>query len=306
MRSLLNHCSSARVRWENSHVGSFRQNPRRSVEKDCRCHPQCCLVSSTGWRQWVSPSALLSQIKHISMGGVGAIFPTYYCFTSGCFSAYLVIMGKVFIAVRLFSPLLIFMLAACGPVHERKEFNAQEKLVLHSLALQVSSAEELTVVNEVMDRTHTAAVFFGIVGAAAVAIHDDAEDSKRANALQARLGSIETKALFTETLVDVLRAGNIRTDSVAGAADARLEVDILYWGIRRHSKGSPSLVPFVATSVQMVGSNDNILWEKRDVHVGKYKATHAQYMQQPEKLKAALEDTLREAAEYLANQIIYR
>lgn len=176
------------------------------------------------------------------------------------------------------------------------------KSKIQAITYESSAPTQMTVVNEQMDTTGTSAVLFGAVGAFVVAAHDDNVDSASAKSIQAALGEFPVKPIMDEKIATTLAQHNV---IIAPAADAKLVVNVVAWGLRRNSRDTQMLVPFVVQDIVMTNAKNEVLWQKREVSVGNHPDNYGNYLANPQMLRTELDKTIKQAAETVSYQIIF-
>lgn len=181
------------------------------------------------------------------------------------------------------------------------------ELALSTIAIEVSDSDSnFTVIDSRFDETATAAVLFGVVGAAANSAANAAEDDKKADALRGDAEKAAIRDILADSLVRSLSKPNglaVETDSASAAH--RLRVEIHNWGLIRVSREDQRMRTFLNLSVQILDPKGGVVWEKkRENSVGQTMAAFEEWS--GERLVGEMESLARKAGEYVGNQIVYR
>lgn len=181
------------------------------------------------------------------------------------------------------------------------------EIELGVLQIEVADSDSnFTVIDARYDETATAAVLFGLVGAAANSAANASADDNKADTLRAGAMEIELSKLIAEELARTLGMRpefSLTTD--AGAAANVLSVEVHNWGLIRVSRDDQRMRAFLNLSFKILDPKRRVLFEKkRENSVGQDMAPFPEWTDS--RLKTESERLAKKAGQYIANQIIYR
>jgi len=178
---------------------------------------------------------------------------------------------------------------------------------LENLFVEVSEADSnFTIVDARMDETATAAVLFGLVGAAISSVAVASEDDEKADRLRETAESIDVAGVLLAGINATLGA-NERIDMAADKSEAShiLVVELRNWGLLRRSQEDNDMRAFLNLTLKIFDENETLLWEKkRENAVGSFSAPLEEFTD--EKFSEEIEALVRKTGQYVGYQIIYR
>lgn len=178
---------------------------------------------------------------------------------------------------------------------------------IRTLFVEVSDHDSnYTVVDARMDETATAAVFFGVLGAAASSAGAASSDDKKADTLRDAAAKIDLKSLITEAVVSTLssRGGAPLASDRAGASHT-LVIDIRNWGLLRRSQEDNLMRAFLNLTLSLEDEKGRVVWKKeRDNHVSQEADVFEAFTE--ERFTREMEMLAEKSGQYVAYQIIYR
>lgn len=163
-----------------------------------------------------------------------------------------------------------------------------------------------TVIDARYDETATAAVLFGLAGAAINSAANASQDEKKADTLRAAADEISIKEILAENLTSTLaKKGELDLRSDKAEAAHTIEVGIHNWGLIRMSRDDKRMRVFLNLSMRVLDAKDRVVWEKkRENSVGQNPGSFEEFT--PERLTTDMETLAAKAGQYIGNQINYR
>ena len=181
---------------------------------------------------------------------------------------------------------------------------------ISSLSLDIDTqSAQFTVIDERMDETATAAVFFGLIGAAINSGANASADAERAKPMRETAENFDPKNSLEAALIETFRAnGKIAVvPSGEKSSAAILNVELKQWGLRRKSRDTRVMLPFVEADIQLIPSGKRTpILEKRDTFVGKDARPLSEFQNDQKLLKKEIEHLFYDAGRSIAYQVIYR
>jgi hypothetical protein len=213
-------------------------------------------------------------------------------------------MKQIFLAV-------LFSLAAVlcpAPQAAAKEIAQLADIPIESLAIQVVQTPSVfTVIDSRMDETGTAAVFFGLIGAAINSADNNSEDRAKAAPLLETAEAIDLDGLIDQALRTRLAAAPAgHLNQAPAPASHTLVVTITEWGlIRKAQKPDTSMRAFLKLSLSINDASGKPVWgPQRDHSVGQMTADLPAFT--PDVFKTEIETLATRAGVQVANKMIYR
>ncbi len=220
--------------------------------------------------------------------------------------------GKFLVIISL----LMFTIAACGPVHNSIRPTTETMNKIQSLALIVPPAPNFTVIYERAKATNAPAVFFGFIGAAIASGHNESLDNKKAELLSPYLDTFSCRSIFLESLQKTLnwtdRFTEIKVldkefESKDVLQDALVTLYIPNWGIRLVNREKNEMTAFVELEIKMIRIEDGeVLWDDRELVMGQRGCPFRSYQKNKELLRNDLNKTCKDAGSRIANMLIYQ
>lgn len=163
-----------------------------------------------------------------------------------------------------------------------------------------------TVVDARFDETATAAVLFGLAGAAINSATNASEDDKKADTLREVAKSVDIAGILSDSLARALeRHGELELRTDRGAAGHTIEVAIHNWGLTRANREDARMRTFLNLSVSVIDAKGRVVWEKkRENSVGQSLAPFEEFT--AERFKSEMESLAAKSGQYIGNQINYR
>lgn len=214
-------------------------------------------------------------------------------------------------------PLLLLSVSACGPVHTAIRPSAADIGAIRKLALVVTDEGSFTVIRERAKATAAPAVLFGLVGAAVASAHNQALDSREAEALAPQLSGFSARSTLRESFVRTLKESGRLTDvhvlekepdaTESRNYDALIAVRIKDWGLRLPAPtGSEQLAAFVEFQATMVRpTTRETLWDEHDTVLGQGRYGLGAYREDTNLLRRELNEAIEGAGYRMAVHLLY-
>ncbi len=197
--------------------------------------------------------------------------------------------------------------SVCDAAAQRNEVQLSD-IPITSLAVRLSDEDaSFEVIDKRMDETATAAVMFGLIGAAVSSAHTAAQDEETAEPLVATAESIDLDGIISQAITERLQARN--TVPLAASADEAsniLLVEIGEWGlVRRAQLPDLNMRAFIKLNISVLDARGRRLFGPQRVHsIGQRTGPMADFT--PETFQAEIETLAARAGQQVANTIIYR
>lgn len=172
-----------------------------------------------------------------------------------------------------------------------------------SVALDESDSN-FTVIDARMDETATAAVLFGLVGAAVNSASNASEDKVLTDVYRETAAEIDLASLIKDNLISTInKKQSVPLVSEGELASHDLEVEIKDWGMVRISNASPEMRIFLNLRVIMK-ENGKSIWDTRRHDAGKHEAIFSDFTE--EIFVEQVNRLAQKSGQRIAYEIIYR
>ncbi|HCK83933.1 MAG TPA: hypothetical protein DHW63_05275 [Hyphomonadaceae bacterium] len=191
--------------------------------------------------------------------------------------------------------------------------SAREAAQLHDIQIEsltvrvVDTDGRFTVVDSRMDETATAAVFFGLIGAAVNSAANNAEDDAKAEPLKETAEAIDLDGLIGQAVLARLSSREaVRLAETPESASNTLVVEVGEWGlIRRAQRPDTFMRVFLKLNLSITDARGRTIWgPQREHSIGQMSAELAGFT--PEVFRTEMEALAGRAGQQVANKIIYR
>jgi hypothetical protein len=206
---------------------------------------------------------------------------------------------------------------ACGPVHDNVRPDASALGNVTKLAIVIPPEGDFTVLYERAKGTATAAVLFGLAGAAIAGSHNKSMDEDLAKSIR-NVNQFSCGPIFRDSLKKSLMDSGRFSDVAffdkdiepgdASKYDAVLTLQIPRWGVRIVERGQTELVAaFVDVEAKMIkSSTSRVIWDEHDTVIGQSKRALSSYQFEKDLCSKDIQETADDAGQKTANIIIYR
>ncbi len=223
---------------------------------------------------------------------------------------------RTFIYSFLLSLVILTCIIGCGPVHTNVSPEPGQLLNIKKLAVVVNQKGDFEVVHSRATANATAAVMFGLIGAAVAGGIDEGEDKDRAAILASSIGDLSCRSLFVNSLSNISSASRFETVQILSKKpdkntqsqfDAIVTFEIEKWGLRLVEREADELAGFVELNMNMTTTADSkTIWDQRHVIMGQGRERLTTYSHNSELLRNELRQTIEQAASRMINLLIYQ
>lgn len=162
---------------------------------------------------------------------------------------------------------------------------------------------EFTVIYSRMEETATAAVAFGLIGAAINSSINDGEDEERAERFAETAAAIDVSALIESEILARLESKEIPMASDEASASHVLKVEVKEWGLRKIAFHEDEMITFIRMRLT-VRDGKKLVWEKWHKQSGKEEILFDDYT--VEAFDTNMRKLAKRVGKRIANEIIYR
>lgn len=202
---------------------------------------------------------------------------------------------------------LLLMIAAWGLLPQITYADDKEKLgdfPIEALVVRVDPKDDdFQVIYSRMEETTTAAVAFGIIGAAVNSGINGSEDSDRAKKYKVAADSIDLSEIIHAEVISRLEKKEFPLASDIANGSHTLNVEIKEWGLRKVAFDESEVTTFIRMRLT-VREGKKLLWEKWHKQSGKEEILLSVYT--AEDFAVNMEKLAKKTGRRIANEIIYR
>ena len=197
--------------------------------------------------------------------------------------------------------LISFSLFSCA--YENERIRPPENFTIEDIALEVSIPElNFDYIDRHFEDDGFLGIVFGEWATGAKLASNQIRDEKRRNNLQYYIADKKYPELVKKIIVDRLGEKNI---AVRDSSHIKTKITSNSWGFRKENIESKLMTPYFEYNLQMMLGSD-VLWDERRVYYGDSERSFGAYKDNRNLLFSDLDKMFMDAAQEIANKIIYK